>query len=167
MAKITLKGNPVETVGNLPAVGSAAPGFTLTKTDLTDVRLQDFSAKFKILNIVPSLDTGVCSTSAKKFNDEAARHPDVVVLNVSCDLPQAAARFCDANKVDRVVTLSVFRQPSFGNDYGVRMTTGPMAGLLSRAVVVLDQNNRVVYTQQVPEIAQEPDYAAVWQSLKA
>ncbi len=165
MASITHKGNPVTTVGTLPAKGTKAPAFTLTKNDLSDVGLKDFSGKKKVLNIVPSLDTGVCATSAKKFNDQVKGRTDVVVLNVSADLPFASKRFCEANGVTNVVTLSMMRDRQFGKDYGVALTSGVLAGILSRAVVVLDENDTVVYTEQVPEIGQEPNYDAVWKAL--
>jgi len=165
MASITLKGNPITTSGTLPAVGTKAPAFRLTKSDLNDVGLGDFEGKKKVLNIVPSLDTGVCATSAKKFNDKAQGRSDVVVLNISADLPFAAKRFCETNNIGNVVALSQMRDRMFGKDYGVTITSGPMAGVLSRAVVVLDQNDQVLYTQQVPEITQEPDYEAVWKAL--
>ena len=160
MATIAFKGNPVHTVGELPAVGSKAPDFTLTNGRLEDVGLDAFAGKKKILNIVPSLDTGICALSAQRFNADVAGRDDVVVLNISADLPFAAGRFCDSAKLDNIVPLSVFRSPEFGKDYGVEMTDGPLRGLLSRAVVVLDENNAVVCTEQVPEIAQQPDYDA-------
>jgi thiol peroxidase len=166
MAKITLKGNSIETVGSLPAVGAKAPDFKLTKADLADASLADFSGKRKLLNIVPSLDTGVCAASARRFNQEAASVPGAVMLTISADLPFAQKRFCEAEGIANVVMLSELRQRKFGEDYGVRITTGPLAGLLSRAVVVLDANDTVVYTQQVPEIAQEPDYAAATAALR-
>ena len=165
MASITLKGNPITTSGTLPAAGSRAPSFSLTKSDLTDVGLGDFAGKKKVLNIVPSLDTGVCATSAKKFNDQVQGRSDVVVLNISADLPFAAKRFCETNNVGNVITLSQMRDREFGQDYGVTITSGPMAGVFSRAIVVLDEKDMVLYTQQVPEIAQEPDYATVWKVL--
>lgn len=158
MATITLKGNPVHTVGELPAVGSQAPDFKLTRSDLSDVSLKDFAGKRKLLNIVASLDTGICATSARRFDQEAASVPGAVLLTVSCDLPFAQRRFCEAEKIGAAVTLSELRDRSFGQAYGVRLADGPMAGLLSRAIVVLDASDKVVYTQQVPEIAQEPDY---------
>jgi thiol peroxidase len=166
MAKITLKGNPIETVGNLPAVGSKAPDFRLTKGDLSDVSLADFAGKRKLLNIVPSLDTGVCAASARKFNQEAASVPGAVMLTVSTDLPFAQKRFCEAEGIANVVPLSELRARAFGEAYGVRIQTGPLAGLFSRAVVVLDEKDAVVYTEQVPEITQEPDYAAAVAALK-
>ena len=160
MATITFKGNPVRTVGSLPAAGKPAPAFSLTGADLADVGLEKFADRKKILNIVPSLDTGVCQASARRFNQEAATLGDTVLLNISADLPFAAKRFCESEGLKNVVTLSCFRSAAFGRDYGVTIAEGPLAGLLSRAVIVLDAQNRVVHAQQVPEIAQEPDYAA-------
>ena len=160
MATITFKGNPVHTVGELPRVGASAPGFKLTKGDLADVTLADFAGKVKILNIVPSLDTSVCALSAKMFDQEVKKLGGTVVLNVSRDLPFAQSRFCKAEGVDAVVPLSEMRDRKFGQDYGVEMRDGPLAGLLARAVVVVDAADKVVYVQQVPEIAQEPDYAS-------
>ncbi|AFG37883.1 thiol peroxidase [Spirochaeta africana] len=165
MATITLKGNPIETIGQLPAVGSSAPDFVLTNADLQDVGLADFAGKKKILNIVPSLETSVCSASARRFEQEIARYPDAVVLTISCDLPFAQKRFCQAESISQVITLSQLRDRSFGRDYGVEITTGPMKGLTSRAVVVLDRDNTVVYTEQVPEIGQEPDYQKALSAL--
>ena len=160
MATVTFKGNPVQTSGNLPAKGSSAPDFKLAKTDLSDVSLKDFAGKKKILNIVPSLDTGVCATSAKKFNEAVSALKNVALLNISADLPFAAGRFCESNSLKNVVALSIFRSPDFAKAYGVGIVGGPLAGLTARAVVVLDAANKVLYTQLVPEIAQEPDYAA-------
>lgn len=166
MAVITLKGNPIHTIGDLPKPGSQAPEFRLVAGDLSDATLSTFADKRKILNIVPSLDTGICQLSAKRFNAEAGKLADTVIINISADLPFAQKRFCDAEKLAHVVNLSTFRSPQFGHAYGVAITDGPLAGLLSRAVVVLDQQNRVLLAQQVPEIAQEPDYAAVLESLR-
>ena len=160
MATITFKGNPVHTSGELPAKGAAAPDFTLAKTDLSDVGLKDFAGKKKILNIVPSLDTGVCATSAKKFNESVAGLGDAVLLNISADLPFAAGRFCESNGLKNVVALSTFRSPDFAKAYGVGIVGGPLAGLTARAVVVLDAQNKVLHAELVPEIAQEPNYAA-------
>lgn len=160
MAKITFKGNPVATVGELPKVGAAAPGFTLTKSDLSPVTNRDLAGKNVVLNIFPSIDTGVCATSVRKFNTEAAKLPNTVVLCVSKDLPFAQKRFCGAEGIDKVTTASWFRGPDFGKDYGVTMVDGPLAGLFARAVVVLDGSGKVVHTELVPEIAQEPNYAA-------
>jgi thiol peroxidase len=158
MATVTLKGNPIHTAGELPAVGSTAPDFRLTAADLKDVSLADYRGKRKILNIVPSLDTAVCATSTRKFNEQAGKLPDTVVLVVSGDLPFAAKRFCVAEGLQNVVTLSTFRAREFAQRWGVTLVDGPLAGLTARAVVVLDASDKVVYTQLVPEIAQEPDY---------
>jgi thiol peroxidase len=166
MATITLKGNPVQTVGSLPAVGSQAPDFRLTRADLADVSLKDFAGRRKLLNIVPSLDTGVCAASARHFNQDASKVPGTVLLTVSCDLPFAQKRFCEAEGIANVVTLSELRDRSFGQAYGVRIADGPLAGLLSRCVVVIDERDKVVYTEQVPEISQEPDYAKALAALK-
>ncbi len=156
MAKITLHGDEINTNGDLPAVGSQAPDFKLADTDLADKSLADFSGKKKLLNIVPSLDTPVCATSTKRFNDEA--RDDAVMLVISADLPFAMGRFCGAEATDKVVPLSMMRSKNFAKDYGVLIQDGPLAGITGRAVVVLDENNKVVYTELVPEIAQEPDY---------
>ena len=158
MATITLEGNPIHTNGDLPAVGTQAPDFRLVTKDLKDVSLADFAGKKKLLNIVPSLDTPVCAISTKKFSEMAAGRDDVVVLIVSADLPFAQDRFCTAEGIDNVVTLSMMRDKDFARDYGVLIVDGPLAGITARAVVVLDENDRVVYTELVPEIAQEPDY---------
>lgn len=166
MATITFKGNNVHTSGSLPAIGDKAPDFTLTAADLKDVSLADFAGKVKIFNITPSLDTGVCAASARHFDQEAASLPDAVVINVSRDLPFAASRFCGAENLSRIVTLSEMRNRDFGKAWGCEMTDGPLAGLLSRAVVVVDRNDRVVYTQQVGEIAQEPDYTPVLKAAR-
>lgn len=165
MAVITFKGNPVHTFGSLPVVGSVCPDFRLTAGDLSDKTRKDFAGKKLILNIVPSLDTGVCQASARRFNAEAARHPDTVVLNISADLPFAQQRFCAAEGLTNVVNLSTMRSPEFGSDFGVRIVDGPLAGLMSRAVVVVDADGRVRHAQQVPEIAQEPDYDAALAAL--
>jgi thiol peroxidase len=160
MARIHLKGNPINTTGDLPPVGAKAPDFRLTRGDLSDVGLSDFLGKRVVLNIVPSLDTGVCAASAVRFNSDAASLENTVVLTVSNDLPFAQGRFCQANGIDTVETLSQLRNRDFGRDWGVEIADGPLAGLLARAVVVLDEAGTVVYTEQVPEITQEPDYAA-------
>ena len=158
MAKVTLKGNAVTIAGELPALGERAPDFKLAGADLSDKGLADFKGKRKVLNIVASLDTSVCATSARKFNEAVSKLPDTVLLNISADLPYAASRFCASEGLEGVITLSTFRSPSFGKDYGVTILDGPMAGLMSRAVVVLDTDDKVLYTQQVPEISEEPDY---------
>ncbi|NCC73437.1 MAG: thiol peroxidase [Sphingobacteriia bacterium] len=164
MAKITLKGNPINTIGHLPEKGAHAPGFKLVKQDLSELKLDDLKGKKVVLNIFPSLDTSVCAASVRKFNAEAGKLKNTVVVCVSKDLPFAHGRFCSTEGLDNVVTASDFRDGSFGKNYGVTIADGPMAGLHSRAVVVLDENGKVKYTQQVPEIVQEPDYEA---ALKA
>ncbi len=158
MAQITLRGNPINTVGELPAVGSKAPGFSLTGTDLGAVSDEQFRGKPFVLNIFPSVDTPVCATSVRTFNEKAASG-GVAVLCVSKDLPFAQSRFCGAEGIENVTTASAFRD-SFGEDYGVTLADGPMAGLLARAVVVVGADGNVVYSELVPEIAQEPDYDA-------
>ncbi|NHN36813.1 thiol peroxidase [Pseudomaricurvus alcaniphilus] len=162
MATITLKGNPVETCGDLPAVGSKAPDFALVKSDLSEVSLADYKGQKLVLNIFPSVDTPTCATSVRTFNQRASES-GVNVICVSADLPFAAGRFCGAEGIDKVATGSTFRS-SFGQDYGVTITTGPLTGILSRAVVVIDGDGKVVHTEQVAEIADEPDYDA---ALKA
>jgi len=166
MAKITFKGNPINTVGTLPAVGSKAPDFKLTKTDLADVSLKDYAGKKVVLNIFPSIDTGVCATSVRKFNQEAANLPNTVVVGVSKDLPFAHKRFCGAENITGIVTTSDLREGSFGKAYGVTMTEGPLAGLFSRSIVVIDEKGTVKYVEQVPEITQEPDYAKAIAAVK-
>ncbi len=166
MATIALKGNPIHTVGDLPALGTGAPDFSLTRGDLGDVSLKDFAGKRKLLNIVPSLDTGVCAASARRFNMEAAKVPGAVILTVSRDLPFAQQRFCEAEGIKEVVPLSELRDRDFGDDYGVRIADGPLAGLLSRAIVVLDEKDKVVYHEQVPDIVQEPDYEKALAALR-
>ena len=165
MADITFQGNPITTVGNLPEKGAQAPAFTLVGTDLSDVTLKDFAGKQLVINIFPSIDTGVCQASVRAFNEKAGGRGNTAVLNVSKDLPFAQERFCAAEGIDNVVSASAFRS-SFGEDYGVTMTAGPLEGLLSRAVVVVDTEGSVVYTEQVPEIGQEPDYEAALGALK-
>jgi thiol peroxidase len=158
MAQVTLGGNPIHTNGDLPAVGAKAPDFKLTSGELKDLTLADFKGKKKILNIVPSLDTGVCATSTRKFNESAGKLPNAVVLVVSADLPFASGRFCTTEGLKNVTTLSLMRDKNFAKDYGVLIQDGPLAGICARAVVVLDENDKVVYRQLVPEIKQEPDY---------
>ncbi|MCH9698534.1 MAG: thiol peroxidase [Gammaproteobacteria bacterium] len=157
MATVTLKGTPVNTCGNLPGVGSQAPGFVLSNSKLADTSLNDFNGKKKILNIVPSLDTPTCQVSTRKFNEKASALPDTVVLVVSADLPFAQNRFCTTEGLENVIPLSSFRS-SFAKDYGVELVDSKLAGLTSRAIVVIDENDKVVYTQLVSEIAEEPDY---------
>ncbi len=164
MAQITLKGTPIHTCGDLPEPGSQLPDFTLTRGDLSDVHLADFAGKRKILSLVPSLETSVCATSARWFNEEAGKLPNTVVLVISADLPMAQKRFCEAEGIENVVALSTFRS-TLGKDYGVEIVDGPIAGLLSRCIIVLDEQDRVLYVEQVPEIGQEPDYNAALQAL--
>lgn len=165
MSTVTFKGDPVTTNGELPAVGTTAPSFSLVDKGLKDVRLADFTGRKKLLNIVPSLDTPTCAISTKRFNEHAAAHPDTVILVVSADLPFAQTRFCSSEGLENVVTLSMMRDRKFASDYGVLITDGPLAGLSSRAVVVLNQNDQVVYTQLVGEIGDEPDYDAALAAL--
>ncbi|HOR46054.1 MAG TPA: thiol peroxidase, partial [Spirochaetota bacterium] len=159
--KITLKGNIINTFGNLPEIGSKAKDFLLTKTDLSDVSLNDFSGKRIVMNIFPSVDTGVCATSVRRFNAELDKMKNTVVLCISVDLPFAHQRFCGAEGLNNVISLSEMRVRKFGEDYGVRIIDGPLAGIFSRAVIVIDETGKIIYTEQVPEIAQEPDYAPV------
>ncbi|MCP4406219.1 MAG: thiol peroxidase [Gammaproteobacteria bacterium] len=165
MATITFKGNETHTNGELPTLGSIVPDFKLVDGALGDVVLGNYAGKKKLLNIVPSLDTSVCAISTKKFNDFAQQRDDVFVLVISADLPFAQARFCGAEGVDNVVTLSMMRSRNFAKDYGVLIQDGPLAGLCARAVVVLDENNKVIYTQQVSEIGEEPDYNAAIEAM--
>ena len=160
MAKITLKGNPIHTCGELPAIGTSAPTFKLTKTDLSDITPENFKGKKVILNIFPSIDTPVCATSVKKFNERAASLNNTVVLCVSQDLPFAHKRFCGAEGIEKVTAVSAFRDSNFGKNFGVMITDGPLAGLFARAVVVIDDKGKVAYTELVPEIAQEPNFDA-------
>lgn len=165
MSSITLKGNPVNTIGNLPSVGSTIKDFALLDAGLNVKTLETFEGKKKVFNIFPSIDTPTCASSARKFNEEASALDNTVVINVSKDLPFALGRFCAAEGLNNVETLSDFRS-SFGDDYEVTITDSPMKGLLSRAVIVADENNKVVYTEQVSEIADEPDYQAALSALK-
>ena len=167
MSTVTFKGQSVQVNGVFPQPGAIAPMFTLTSASLADVSLSKFIGKKKILNIVPSLDTSVCASSARKFNTAVTELPDVVLLNISMDLPFAQKRFCESEKLEHIITLSTFRQPAFGVDYGVCIAAGPLAGLLARAVLVLDARNVVRYAQLVPELAQEPDYDAALAAVRA
>lgn len=163
MSSVTLGGTPIEVTGNFPKVGDAAPDFKLVNKDLADVGLEAFAGKRKILNIVPSLDTGVCATSTKKFNDAAS--DSVAVIVISADLPFAQSRFCGA-EAPNVSTLSTMRGWEFKLNYGVNIHTGPIAGVCARAVLVLDEHNKVLHAELVPEIKQEPDYDAALAALK-
>ncbi len=158
MTKITLKGNPVKTIGKLPKVGKKAPKFNLVKADLSKAKLKDFKGSKLILNIFPSLDTGTCAASVRRFNKEASELENTKVLCISRDLPFAQARFCGAEGLENVITLSDFPKGKFGKSYGVTIDDGPMKGLLSRAVVVISEEGIVAYTEQVPEIVDEPNY---------
>ena len=160
MAEITLQGTPVQTGGRLPVIGMLAPSFRLVKTDLSQAGLHDFAGKNIILNIFASLDTSVCAASVRRFNKEASESPNTVVLCISADLPFAHKRFCETEGLNNVIPLSVFRSPEFGRDYGVTFTSGPLSGLLSRAVIIIDTSGKVAYTEQVPEFTHEPDYDA-------
>lgn len=165
MANITLQGNEIHTSGNLPELGTVAPDFTLVAEDLSEKTLSDFAGKKVVLNIFPSIDTGVCAASARKFNEEASALDNTVVVNVSKDLPFALGRFCASEGLQNVMNLSDYRG-NFGENYGLTIADSPLKGLLSRAVVVLDENGTVKYTEQVPEIAQEPNYAAALEAVK-
>lgn len=165
MSNVTLAGNPIKVGGTFPAKGSQAPDFTLTTGELGQATLASHAGKRKILNIFPSVDTGVCAASVRRFNQDAAKLANTVVLCISADLPFAQARFCGAEGLDNVVMLSSFRNPEFRSAYGVDIQDSPLAGLCARAVVVLDENDRVLHSERVPEIKQEPDYAAALAAL--
>lgn len=160
MATISSRGEIVETVGELPAVGDTAPNFALRKADLSPVELADYAGYRLVLNIFPSIDTPTCAMSVRQFNGRAAAMMDTYVLCVSADLPFALARFCGAEGIDKVEAASVYRAPEFGQDYGVYMPEGRLGGLLARAVVVIDESGKVIHRELVPEISQEPDYEA-------
>jgi len=166
MADVTFKGNPNHTSGDLPVVGSVAPDLaSLIDGKLGNVSLNDYAGKKKLLNIVPSLDTGVCATSTRKFNEKASQYPDTVVLVISGDLPFAQGRFCTTEGLENVIPLSMMRSKQFAKDYGILLVDGPLAGLAGRAVVILDENNKVIYTQLVGEITDEPDYDSALAAL--
>lgn len=166
MSQVTLKGNPVNTIGELPSVGSHAPEFSLVGSNLGDVKNTDFAGKRMILNIFPSLDTATCAASVRRFNVEASKLDNAAVVCVSKDLPFAHGRFCTTEGIANVVSASEFRSNSFGKSYGVMITDGPLQGLMARAVVVVDADGKVLHTQLVPEITEEPDYEAALKSLK-
>jgi thioredoxin-dependent peroxiredoxin len=166
MAEITFKGNPLHTAGSLPKTGAIAPDFTIVKTDLSQMSLSELKGKRVVLNIFPSLDTPVCATSVRRFNSEADKLKDTVVLCISRDLPFAQKRFCGAEGLNNVVTGSEYQDSSFSDAYGVRITDGPLAGLFSRAIVVVDEAGKVIYTEQVSEIAQEPNYEKALAAIK-
>ncbi|MDP8262312.1 MAG: thiol peroxidase [Candidatus Ancaeobacter aquaticus] len=167
MATITFQGTAIQTSGELPAIGTTAPDFLLTDGSLNDIALEAFAGKKKVLNIVPSLDTGVCATSARRFNQEATAVDNTVIITISADLPFAQKRFCDSEKLSNITTLSTMRGGSFGADYGVIITNGPLKGLMTRAVIVLDTLNKVIYTELVPEITEEPNYEGALAALKS
>lgn len=166
MAKVMFKGNQVNTNGNLPQIGAKAPDFVLTDADLKDHSLKEFTGKRKLLSVVPSLDTGTCAMSAKKFNDQAKQDPNLVIITISADLPFAQKRFCHTEGVENIVTLSMLRSKEFASTYGLLLVDGPLAGLAARAVLVLDENDVVRYLELVPEITQEPDYLKAIEALK-
>lgn len=166
MATITFKGGKVNTSGELPAKGTVAPDFTLVKSDLSEISLKDLKGKKIILNIFPSIDTGVCAASVRKFNKEAAGFSNTVVLAISADLPFATGRFCTTEGIENVHPASVFRNPEFAKAYGVLMTDGPLKGLLARSVVAIDADGKVIYTELVPEVTSEPDYEAAVKAIK-
>ena len=165
MAQIKLKGSPINTIGNLPELNEEAPDFTLTKSDLSETNLSNYKGKKIILNLFPSIDTGICALSVRKFNEEASLLSNTVILCISADLPFAHSRFCGAEGIENVITLSVFRNQDFAINYGVLITDGPLKGLLSRAVVVINEKGKIIYTEQVPEIGQEPDYESAIKAL--
>ena len=162
---ITLQGNPVEVAGDFPSVGSQAKPFSLVAKDLSDVTLASLAGQRKILNIFPSVDTGVCATSVRKFNSDASSLANTVVLCISADLPFAQARFCGAEGLSNVVNLSTMRGQNFLKDYGVAIANGPLTGVAARAVIVLDEQDKVLHSELVPEVAQEPDYATALAAL--
>lgn len=166
MAEITLKGNPVSTAGEILQTGERAPDFKLTDSNMADRHLSDFQGKRVVLNIFPSIDTSTCATSVRKFNEKAAGLDNTVVLNISRDLPFAQKRFCAAEGLEGVETLSEFKDHDFSDNYKVLMTSGPLAGLMSRVVVVVAENGHVIHSEQVPEIVDEPNYEAALNSLK-
>ena len=165
MATISSRGEIVETSGELPPVGNAAPGFSLYKSDLSPVTLADYAGSRLVLNIFPSIDTPTCAKSVRQFNQQASRMANTRVLCISADLPFALTRFCGAEGIDNVESASVYRSPEFGIDYGVYMAEGRLAGLLARAIVVVDGNGQIIHQELVPEIAQEPNYQAVMDIL--
>ena len=165
MTQITLAGNPIEVAGNFPAVNSQVENFTLVSNGLENVELANFAGKRKVLNIFPSIDTGICATSVRVFNQKAANLANTVVLCISADLPFAQARFCGAEGIENVQTLSTFRNKDLHDVLGVNIATGPLAGLTARAVIVLDENNKVLHSELGPEIKQEPNYDAALAAL--
>ncbi|NNL09780.1 MAG: thiol peroxidase [Croceitalea sp.] len=165
MATVTLKGKPIHTIGDLPALGSKAPDFELVKNDLTTVTLGDFKGHKVILNIFQSIDTGTCAQSIRQFNEEASELDNTIILCVSKDLPFAQARFCGAEGIDKVETLSDYRDGNFGKAYKVEYIDGPLQGLHSRAIVIVNEDGKVIYAEQVPEVVNEPNYKAALEAL--
>ncbi|MED5502595.1 MAG: thiol peroxidase [Pseudomonadota bacterium] len=165
MAEITLQGNKINTNGDVPKVGSAAPDFVLVDSDLNDISLSNYDGKNIILNIIPSLDTPVCQKSTKIFNEKASSLSDVVVLAVSADLPFAMKRFCSAESIESVKPMSMMRSRNFAKDYGVLLVDGPLSGITARAVVVIDKDKKIIHSELVQEIANEPNYEAALNSL--
>lgn len=166
METIYFKGTPVHTYGDIPAVGSTAPDFTLTGNSLQDIRLSDYKGKRVVLNVFPSLDTPVCAMSVRKFNQEAAKLDNTQIICISMDLPFAQSRFCSAEGIDKLVVASAFRAPGFVKNYGLEMVDGPIAGLLARAVIIVDESGKVIYSDLVSEVTDEPDYKAAISVLK-
>ena len=166
MAVITYKGATQHTIGELPAIESQAPDFTVTKTDLSEIKLRNYFGRKIILNIFPSLDTETCASAMRNFNKIASEQQNILILCISSDLPFAQKRFCTTEHLENVLPVSVFRHPSFGKDYGVLITDGPFTGLLSRAVVIIDEHGLIIYTQQVKELTDEPNYDAIIEALK-
>lgn len=166
MAQILLKGSPIQTSGDLPPLGSKAPDFVLVNQHLANQSLRDYQGKRKLLSIVPSLDTPLCSLSAKKFNERASEVPGAVIFVISADLPFAQKRACSTEGITQLISLSMMRSQDFAKDYGVLLTSGPLAGITARAIIVLDESDKVVYTELVPEITQEPDYEKALKALK-
>lgn len=166
METTAFKGTPVHTCGHLPHTGSQAPRFTLTRGDLTELRSEELKGRRIVLNIFPSLDTAVCATSVRKFNQLAASLDNTTVVAVSKDLPFAQSRFCTTEGIENLIAASAFRSPEFAREYGIEMVDGPLAGLLARAVVIIDETGRIVYTELVPEITHEPNYEAALKALK-
>ena len=167
MAQITFKGNPIHTSGDLPIIGEKAPNFALTAADLSMKNLADFAGKYVVLNIFPSIDTGVCAQSVRTFNSEVSQLENTVVLCISKDLPFASSRFCAAEGLEQVITLSDFKNDEFANAYGIKMADGPLNGLLARAVVIINPEGEIIYSELVSEIAQEPSYEAVKKAIQA
>ncbi len=166
MAEITIKGDSVKTCGELPETGTAAPDFVLTKPDLSDISLKDIKGERVILNIFPSIDTPVCSMSVRKFNEAITKYPDTSVVCVSMDLPFAHSRFCETEGIKNVISASELRNRKFGEDYGIRIIEGPLAGLLARSVVILNEDFKVIYSKLIKELTEEPDYEEVLDALQ-